>query len=81
MIGIDLRKQQARNADPKLIQEIDFTGYLNRQYAKAQNINDNAKMFFIIEEWKETILDFSQGTVKLLWMRPLISFRSNIILI
>ena len=63
MIGIDSRKQQARNADPKLIQEIDFTGYLNRQYAKAQNINDNAKMFFIIEEWKETILDFSQGTV------------------
>ena len=36
MIGIDLRKQQARNADPKLIQEIDFTGYLNRQYAKLK---------------------------------------------
>ena len=35
MIGIDLRKQQTRNADPKLIQEIDFTGYLNRQYVKS----------------------------------------------
>ena len=25
-------------------------------------------MFFIIEEAKETILDFSQGTVKVFWM-------------
>ena len=25
-------------------------------------------MFFITEEVKETILDFSQGTVKVLWM-------------
>ena len=66
MIGIDLSKQQVRNADARLIQEIDFTGNLNRQNAKSQNINDNTKMFFIIEESKETILDFSQGTVKLL---------------
>ena len=26
-------------------------------------------MFFIIEEAKETVLDFSQGTVKVLWMQ------------
>ena len=32
-----------------------------------QNINDNTTMFFIIEEARETILDFSQETVKILW--------------
>ena len=26
-------------------------------------------MFFIIEEAKETVLDFSQGTAKVLWMQ------------
>ena len=24
-------------------------------------------MFFVIEETKETVLDFSQGTIKILW--------------
>ena len=27
-------------------------------------------MFLIIEEAKETILDFLQGTIKILWMSP-----------
>ena len=31
-----------------------------------------ATMFFIIEEAKETILDFSLGTVKVLWMCSII---------
>ena len=31
-----------------------------------QQINLTATMFFIIEETKETTLDFSQGTVKVL---------------
>ena len=59
MIAIDLSKQQALGADPKAIQQINFTGNLNR----GKNVNDNTIMFFIIEEVKETILDFSQGTV------------------
>ena len=62
MIAIDLSKQQALDSDPKAIQRINFTGNLNR----GQNVNDNTTMFFIIEEVKETILDFSQGTVKIL---------------
>ena len=62
MIAIDLSKQQALDSDPKAIQRINFTGNLNR----GQNVNDNTTMFFIIEEVKETILDFSQGTVKVL---------------
>ena len=62
MIEIDLSKQQALDSDPKAIQRINFTGNLNR----GQNVNDNTTMFFIIEEVKETILEFSQGTVKVL---------------
>ena len=58
MIAIDLRKQQPLDADPKAIQYINFTENLDRV--------GNATMFFIIEESKETILDFSQGTVKVL---------------
>ena len=58
MIAIDLRKQQELDADPRAIQQIDFTANLDRA--------GNTKMFFIIEEAKETILDFSQGTVKVL---------------
>ena len=58
MIAIDLSKQQVRDADPRAIQLINFTAYLDR----AGNIT----MFFIIEEGKETVLDFSQGIVKVL---------------
>ena len=54
MIAIDSSKQQELDADPKAMQQINFTGNL------AQKRNT---MFFIIEEAKETILDFSQGTV------------------
>ena len=58
MIGIDISKQQALDADPKVIQRINFTGNLSN--------NNNRWMLFIIEETKETILDFLQGTVKVL---------------
>ena len=58
MIAIDLSKQQALVDDPKVIQQINFTGNLNQR--------GGATMFFIIEEAKETILDFSQGTVNVL---------------
>ena len=56
MIATDLSQQQALDADPKPMQEIGFTGQLNQ----------NATMFFIILEAKETILGFSQGTVRVL---------------
>ena len=54
MIAIDLSKQQALDADPKAIQQINFTG----------NLENGAAIFLIMEEVKETVLDFSQGTVK-----------------
>ena len=58
MIEIDLSKQQVLDADPRAIQQISFTANLDRE--------GNATMFFIIEEARETVLDFSQGTVKVL---------------
>ena len=56
MIAIDLSKKQELDADPKAIHKINFTGNLDRVAQET--------MFFIIEEAKETILDFSQETVK-----------------
>ena len=58
MIAVDLSKQQALDADPRAIQRINFTANLDRA--------GNTRIYFILEEPKETILDFSQGTVKLL---------------
>ena len=58
MIAIDLSKQQALDADPRAIQQINFTANLDR--------TGNTTMFFITEEAKDTVLDFSQGTVKVL---------------
>ena len=42
------------------MQQINFT----------ENLNDanNKVMFFIIEDVKETVLDFSKGTFKTMWM-------------
>ena len=59
MIAIDLSKQQALDADPRTIQQIGFTANLNRA--------GNTTMFFSIEQEKETMLDFSQATVKVLY--------------
>ena len=58
MIIVALSKQQALDADPKAIQQINFTANLDRA--------GNARIYFILEEAKETVLDFSQGTVKVL---------------
>ena len=58
MIAIDLSKQQALDADPRAIQQINFTANLDRA--------GNTRIYFILEEAKETVLDFSQGTVKVL---------------
>ena len=57
-IAIDLSKQQALDADPRAIQQINFTANLDR--------DGNTRFYFILEEGKETIFEFSQGTVKVL---------------
>ena len=55
MVAIDLSKQQVLDADPKAIQQINFTANLNRA---------NARFYVILEEAKETVFEFSEGTVK-----------------
>ena len=59
LIGIGLIKQQKLDADPTAIQQINFTGDLDRA--------EGSTMFFMIEEAKETVLDFSKLAVKVLW--------------
>ena len=73
LIAIGLRKQQALDVDPREIQQINFTANLDR----TGNIN----MFFVIEEAKETVLDFSQGTVKVLHMQFLLNTKYSLIFI
>ena len=56
MIATDLSKQQALDADPKAIQQINFTGNLDRA--------GNARFYFILEEAKVTAFEISQETKK-----------------
>ena len=58
MIVVDLSKQQLLATDPKASQQINFTANLDRA--------GNTRLHFILEEAKETISEFSQGTVKVL---------------
>ena len=58
IIPVDLSKQQALHVDPRANQQIHFTANLDRA--------GNTRIYFILEEAKETKLDFSQGTVKVL---------------
>ena len=56
MFVVDLSRQQMLGADPKAIKQINFKANLDR--------GGNKIIYFILEEVKETVLDFSQGTVK-----------------
>ena len=58
MIAVDLSKQQALDADPKAIQQIDFMANLDRA--------GNTIFYFILEEAKQTVFKFSEGTVNVL---------------
>ena len=49
MIAIDLSRQNKLDADPRAIQQINFTANLDRA--------GNVTIFFIIEEEKETIFE------------------------
>ena len=58
LIAIDQSKRQKLDADPKAVQQINFTGNLDRA--------EGAKMCFVIEEARERVLDFSKGAGKAL---------------
>ena len=51
MFAIDLSKQQALDANPRAIQQINFAANLYRA--------GNTTMFFSIEESNKTVLEFS----------------------
>ena len=58
MISVDLSKQQPLDADPSASQQTNFTANLDKA--------GNTRIYFILEEVKETKLDLSQGTGKVL---------------
>ena len=58
MIAINLSKQQELDADPKAIPQINFTAKLDRI--------EKTRIYFILEEEKETIFEFLQRTVNVL---------------
>ena len=57
-IAIDVSKQQELDADQRAIQQINFTANVDR--------DGNTTIFLIIKEAKETVFEFSKGTVKVL---------------
>ena len=60
-IAADLSKQKALDADSRVIQQIIFTGKI-----KATVANTRVIIYYILEQSKETILEFSKGTTKVL---------------
>ena len=66
VIALDLSKQQSLDADPRSSQQINFAANLDRP--------GNTRIYFILEEANETVLDFSQGTVKVLQICYIITF-------
>ena len=61
LIAVDLSKQKALHADSRAIQQIIFPGKI-----KAKENNTRVIIYYILEISKETILEFSKGTTKVL---------------
>ena len=60
LIAVDLSKQKALDADPRAIQQIVFQGVVG-----GAN-NTKIRLYTILEQSKETMLQFSKGTAKVL---------------
>ena len=54
LVAVDLSKQKELDADPRVIQQIEFKCMLAT----------NSTIYWVLEKSKETILDFYKGTVK-----------------
>ena len=61
LIAADLSKQKPLDADSEAIQQIISTGKIKSTVADARVI-----IYYILERSKETILQFSKGTTKVL---------------
>ena len=55
LIAVDLSKQKELDADPRAIQQIEFIG----------NLPNAENLFFVLEQSRETTLDFFKGTAKI----------------
>ena len=61
LIAADLSKQKVLDADSRAIQQIIFTGK-----TKSTVANTRAIIYYILEQSKEAMLEFSKGTTKVL---------------
>ena len=64
LIAADLSKQKALDADSRAIQQIIFTG----------RANSDAMIYYILKQSKETILQFSKGRTKVLWIIQMVEY-------
>ena len=60
LIAVDLSKQKALDADPRAIQQIVFQGVV------GGDDNTKIRLYTILEQSKETVLEFYKGTTKVL---------------
>ena len=60
LIAVDLSKQKALDVDLSAIQKIVF------QVVVGGNINTKIRLYTILEQSKETVLEFCEGTTKVL---------------
>ena len=60
LIAADLSKQKALDADSRAIRQITFSGKI-----KTEAANTRVIIFYILEQSKETILEFAKGTTVL----------------
>ena len=56
LVAIDLSKQKELDADPRAIQQIEFTG----------SVDKDIIILFVLEQSKETVLEFYKGTAKVM---------------
>ena len=54
LVAVDLSRQKELDADPRVIQQIEFKYMLGT----------NSTIYWVLEKSKETILEFYKGTVK-----------------
>ena len=62
LIAVDLSKQKALDADTRAIQQIIFQGVL------GGDDNTKIRLYTILEQSKEIVLEFYKGTTKILWI-------------
>ena len=60
LIVVGLSKQKALDADPRAIQQIVFQGVIGGNY------NTKIRLYTILKQSRETVLEFYKGTAKLL---------------